>query len=197
MTGVLLRATEVARRDGRGAPGNRGRRLSAVAGIAAAAGVLGAACSPAQNGGMETGERPADVVSSDSHISMQRLPCYGTCPVYRVDIAANGTVTFHGERFVDTTGTATRNIEPRDVAALLRELRSGGFFDLAGRYTHGAKECGQYHTDAARVNLTVRLDGREKTVEHDYGCNGAPVELRVLQERVDSVAGVVRWVGAR
>lgn len=170
-------------------------RLSAVA-IAATATVL-AACTPAQNGTVDTAGRPVDVVSADSHISMQRLPCYGTCPVYNVSIAANGTVTFQGERYVDTTGTATRTIDPGAAAALMKHLTEGGFFDFARRYTYNEKECGLYHTDAPRVILTMRVDGRENTVEHDYGCNGAPATLRDLQARVDSVAGVERWIGQR
>jgi hypothetical protein len=79
----------------------------------------------------------------------------------------------------------------------MQGLLAGGFFDLAGKYTHDAEECGMYHTDAPRVDLTVRIDGRSKTVQHDYGCGGAPASLRSFQERVDSVAGVSRWVGGR
>ncbi len=45
------------------------------------------------------------------------------------------------------------------------------------------------------MTLTVKLDGRTRTVEHDHGCADAPAALRAMQERVDSVAGVARWVG--
>jgi hypothetical protein len=165
--------------------------------FAAAVAIAGHACTPAQNGGPENAGPPSAVVSSDSRVSMERLPCFGTCPVYRVAIAADGAVTFAGERYVDTIGTASHRIEPGEAAALMHALVDGGFFDLADDYTQGAKECGMYHTDAPRVNLTVRVDGRSKTVQHDYGCGGAPPSLRSLQERVDSVAGVSRWVGGR
>jgi hypothetical protein len=165
--------------------------------VAVAALVVCHACTPAQNGGVEDADPPSAVVSSDSRVAMERFPCFGTCPVYRVEIAADGAVTFTGERHVDSIGTMSHRIEPDEAAVLMQGLLAGGFFDLAGNYTHDAEECGMYHTDAPRVDLTVRIDGRSKTVQHDYGCGGAPASLRSFQERVDSVAGVSRWVGGR
>ena len=175
------------------------RARSARGSIVALALVTGAvaACSPAQNGTADGANQPAAVVSADSRVTMQRMPCFGTCPVYTVDIMADGTVTFTGENFVDSTGTRTAAIAPDSAAALMRELTARGFHDFADRYTHEAKECGSYHTDAPRVILTLRTSGRVKTVEHDHGCSDAHDALRALQDRVDSVAGVRRWVGGQ
>jgi hypothetical protein len=173
-----------------------GRHVPALT-AAAVTGIIMAACSPAQNGSVDSANPSVAVVSADSRITMQRLPCFGTCPVYTVEIAADGSVTFSGERWVDSIGTSTARVGPAAAAALMQELATAGFFDLEDRYTHDAKVCGSYHTDAPRVNLTLRVSGREKTVEHDYGCSDAPPVLRVLQERVDSVADVGRWVGRR
>lgn len=164
--------------------------LCTVAGMAAA-------CSPAQNGTADGANQPAAVVSADSRVTMQRMPCFGTCPVYTVEILADGTVRFTGENFVDSIGTRTAAIAPDSAAALMQELIARGFHDFADRYTHEAKECGSYHTDAPRVILALRTGGRVKSVEHDHGCSDAPDELRALQDRVDSVAGVRRWVGGQ
>lgn len=155
------------------------------------------ACSPAQNGAVDGRHPPSAVVDADSYIAMQRLPCFGTCPVYSVRIVADGTVTFDGERFVEVTGVSTAAVEPSAAADLMHGLVAGGFNELAERYTHDAKVCGSYHTDAPRVILTLRMSGREKTVEHDYGCSDAPESLRRMHAQVDSVAGVARWIGSR
>ena len=171
------------------------RRLLAL--IAVLAAVIGsaAACSPAQNGSVDGSRQPGGAVSADARVTMQRLPCYGTCPVYSIEITADGTVTFTGERYVDSVGIRTAAIAPDTVAALVEELVAHDFFDFADRYTDGAQECGSYHTDAPGVILTLRTGGRVKSVEHDHGCGGAPPALRRLQDRVDSVAGVDRWIG--
>lgn len=170
-----------------------GRGVLPVAALVAFA----AGCGPAQNGAVDGADPPVSVVSADSRVTMQRQPCFGTCPVYTVEIDAAGTVTFRGERFVETTGTATDSIGSDAAAALIQELVAGGFFDFAERYTHGEPACGLYHTDAPRVIITLRTGGRARRIEHDYGCSDVPPRLRELQERIDEVAGVARWVGER
>jgi hypothetical protein len=159
---------------------------------------LSAACAPAQNGGPDgRGQQDTRSTTVDpaAYVVLERGPCFGTCPVYDVQIDATGTVTFDGRRFVDREGTATAQVPPDSAAALMRSLEADGFFALAPRYLHGEKECGAYHTDAPHVTLTLSLDGRTHTVQHDYGCTGAPDVLRRMHERVDSTAGVTRWIG--
>ncbi|HEX6309447.1 MAG TPA: DUF6438 domain-containing protein [Longimicrobiales bacterium] len=164
-----------------------------TAALLAGALALGA-CTPAQNG--TDGDIPrSDVVSSESRVTLERQPCFGFCPVYRVEIAGDGTVTFTGERNVDTVGVATRTIGADAAAALITELVTAGFFELEDDYSMDAKACGPYHTDAPTVITTLSANGRSKRIEHDHGCGGAPAILRQMQERVDSVAGVSRWVG--
>jgi len=155
-----------------------------------------AACTPAQNG--TDGELPpSSRISADSRVTLERRPCFGFCPVYTVTITGSGAVTFDGERHVDSTGVHTHTIPADSARALIASIIDAGFFDLDDRYTMDAKGCAAYHTDAPTVILAVETGAGAKTVEHDYGCNGAPAVLRQLQERVDSVAGVRRWVGSR
>src|SRR5881394_3587802 len=54
---------------------------------------------------------PAGVVAS-----WGRGVCYGPCPGYSVTIKSDGTVTYHGETFVITTGNAQKRISPEEVA---------------------------------------------------------------------------------
>src|SRR5690606_29770198 len=143
----------------------------------AAAALLVAGCSTAANGSAED----ADGVASsqeDTRISLQRLPCFGTCPVDTVAIPGEGAVTFTGQQHVQTVGTATARIEPSAVTALVKELEDGGYFTFADRYEMDAPACGLYHTDAPRANTTVATTARTKTVLHDFGCAGAPAALR-------------------
>lgn len=166
---------------------------------AACTALLAAACAPAQNGGpdgLTQQDTRSTTVDAAAYVSMERGPCFGTCPVYGVEIDAAGTVTFDGRRFVDQTGTATAQIGADEAARLMRSLEADGFFELAPRYIHGEKECGAYHTDAPHVTLTLSLDGRTHSVQHDYGCTGAPDALRRMHERVDRAAGVERWIGS-
>ena len=57
---------------------------------------------------------------SSLHISISRTACYGTCPIYTVDIGGDGTVRFNGVGFTAVAGEQTAKI-PRETAKALFE----------------------------------------------------------------------------
>ena len=138
---------------------------------------------------------PADPVPAEGHISLERRPCFGTCPVYTVTLERSGAIVFEGRRFVADTGTFTGSIPSARADSLFRELDAAGWFALADRYAMGAPGCEHFATDLPSVVTEVRMGGRTKRVEHDYGCTDAPAKLASLEQRIDEVAGVRRWVG--
>jgi hypothetical protein len=162
---------------------------------------LSIACSrrpPAAAADSSTAPAPA-VVATDSApapvITLERKPCFGTCPVYRLSIWSSGTVEFIGERHVTQQGRATASIPPARVDSLVAELEAGGYFGFEERYVHGEPACGLYATDSPTVVTSLTLDGRAREIHHDYGCSAAPPELGRLERRIDEVAGSSRWTG--
>jgi hypothetical protein len=137
----------------------------------------------------------ANPAPTEGHISLERRPCFGTCPVYTVTLERSGEVIFRGHRFVADTGTFTGSIPATRADSLFRELDAAGWFAFADRYGMGEPGCERFATDLPSVVTEVRMDGRAKRVEHDYGCTGAPAKLETLERRIDEVTGVVRWVG--
>ena len=132
---------------------------------------------------------------AQGHISLERRPCFGTCPVYTVTLERSGAVIFQGHRFVADTGTFTASIPAARADSLFRELEAAGWFAFADRYGMGEPGCEHFATDLPSVVTEVRMDGRAKRVEHDHGCTDAPPALAELERRIDEVAGVRRWVG--
>jgi hypothetical protein len=49
--------------------------------------------------------------------------------------------------------------------------------------------------DAPTVNLTTWDKGTPKTVAYDEGCERAPHAVRVLEDAVDDLVGIERWIG--
>ena len=156
--------------------------------LALAAGVV--ACGPRapQAPAPDAAATPATVVA------LERGPCFGTCPVYRVTLSGDGLVEFVGTRFVSRVGADSARVAPETVEGLVRSLEEGGFFALADAYLPDAPACGRYHTDAPTVSISVQAPGRAKTVRHDHGCGGAPEELTRLEHLIDSIAGTARWI---
>jgi hypothetical protein len=148
------------------------------------------------------GARPASVpptagADGSLRITLERRPCYGTCPVYRLALTGSGTLSWEGVRFVQRVGTLEERIAPERVAALAQELSDAAFGELAERYVRGEPACGRYAADAPTVVMSLTRGGVTRTVEHDHGCAAAPRSLVTLQDRIDEVAESWRWTTGR
>lgn len=53
---------------------------------------------------------------------LERGPCLGTCPVYRIVVCNDGTVVYDGQQFVKASGRKVKRLPPPSLAALVREL---------------------------------------------------------------------------
>jgi hypothetical protein len=116
--------------------------------------------------------------------------------VYAVSVTPAGLVTYRGTENVRRLGVAQARMSPRLVDALLRELEGANYFLFADRYRPSEPVCGRYVPDAPSVITTLRVRNRSKRIEHDHGCGGAPMSLRVLESRIDEALGTARWTGS-
>ena len=134
-------------------------------------------------------------------VTLERRPCHGTCPVYRVSVReltdGRAAVRYAGERNVARTGAATDTVGRAAVARLAAAVERADYFALPARYAFREPSCPAYATDAPVALTTVRRGTRAHGVEHDYGCAAAPETLTALEATIDSVARTARWVGRR
>jgi uncharacterized protein DUF6438 len=128
-------------------------------------------------------------------VSLERGPCFGTCPVYAVSVTRTGAVRFVGRRFVRDSGTIVAAIPAARVDTLLALIEAAGFFGFADVYRSGGPGCERYATDLPTVFVEVGSGARHKRVEHDHGCADAPPALAELETRIDSVIGTAKWTG--
>ena len=156
---------------------------------------LSAACAPRKSVAPPAQQKAGESRSDDPALTLERTPCFGRCPVYRLSISSNGLVSYHGVANVRQLGDASGQIPAERVAHLLQELEEAGYFLFASRYTPAESTCGRYATDLPTAITSVSLEGRRKRIEHDQGCGAAPGALRVLEHRIDEVAQSSRWTG--
>jgi len=160
-----------------------------VAGLLAAL----AACAP------RSSAVPADtaqtVTAPGPAITLERTPCFGSCPVYTVSVSSTGVLAYEGRANVRQIGTAKGQMPAKQVEALLIELERAGYFTFANRYASSEPTCVRYSTDSPTVISSATFRGRTKRIEHDYGCGGVPGALTLLERRIDEVLGTDRWTG--
>ena len=121
-------------------------------------------------------------------ITMERTPCYGSCPVYRIDLDGSGKVSYEGRGFVKERGRREVTVPAAEVQALAKEIESAGYFTFRDHYPPNA-------TDNPTVITSVSIDGKTKRIEHNLSARSAPAALEALYRRIDEVAGSRQWVG--
>ena len=134
--------------------------------------------------------------SGDDSITLERTACFGTCPMYKVTVNSDGTVTFNGQRFTKTTGVAKGKISREEFRQLVAEFEKINYFSLPDSYTPGTPVCPQRITDMPSANTSINLKGKAKGVMHYYGCGdkGALVQLTALETKIDEVLGTQKWI---
>ena len=130
---------------------------------------------------------PAQAATSGPvEITLQRTPCFGTCPEYTVTLRDDGSVTYSGRQFVRVAGEHTWKIDPAAVRALAREMEAAGFFDLEDTYTSRM-------TDNPTTYTTLKIGSRSKKIQ-DY--ISGPPKLKDIETKIDEVSGVRKYIAA-
>jgi hypothetical protein len=138
-------------------------------------------------------QQPSMSTYPDLVITMQRGPCFGTCPVYVLTIYGDGRVIYEGTFSVAVEGTQNARIEAEQIQALVTAFEDANFFGLRDNYAVPA-------TDLPSVDISITINGRSKKIRH-YGmlsCNGeldsAAQELCDLEHNIDAIVNSSQWV---
>jgi hypothetical protein len=116
--------------------------------------------------------------------------CPGFCPTYSVEVDVEGGVTYVGVIYVKTIGPATGRLDPEALQQLQAVMAKASH----AKFPTERCACGCVK-DAPTVALTTWDKGVPKTVAYDEGCQSAPRAVRVLEDAVDELVGIERWIG--
>ncbi|KRA33797.1 hypothetical protein ASD68_12670 [Rhodanobacter sp. Root627] len=132
-----------------------------------------------------------------SHILMRRSGCFGSCPVYEVNIDSNGTVSFNGTKHVAIPGRHRGSATQLEVDALILEIKRINFFKLRDSYEFEPDGCTSWATDNPSVTIAVARGFETKRVVYYYGCKGFDAEddIKSLVKSIDRVAQTEKWIG--
>lgn len=121
-------------------------------------------------------------------IGLSRSACYGSCPVYSVEIAGDGTVTYEGGPYTVIQGRHQAKVPRAALERLVAQAEAADFFALQPVYEASV-------TDMPAYTLTLSIDGRQHLVWDYLGREvGMPAAVTALEDEIDRVAGTGRWV---
>jgi uncharacterized protein DUF6438 len=140
------------------------------------------------------------------HVSLERTPCYGSRPAYRVMVSGTGQVSYEGFSHVDRVGLATKQLDDEAIAQLIAALNEARVFSLRESYRSQLDGCPSVWTDNPSVIMEVSAAGRVKAINHYLGCRAYspnnpeldvpyPEALTLLEKHVDEIIGTREWTG--
>jgi len=121
-------------------------------------------------------------------IRLERSGCYGTCPAYRVELSADGTVRYDGEDYVAVAGKQETHVPVDRVRRLYEEFVKDEFFWTFNEYRTTV-------TDHPTYTVTISFDGHTKKVVDYVGLEaGMPEKIAALEDAIDDTAETRKWV---
>jgi hypothetical protein len=118
-------------------------------------------------------------------ITFRTEACYGTCPIFELQLSRAGTAVYQAEEYNDRHGRFTATVAPAQVTELWHLLNSLHFPRLNSFYNIGI-------TDQPTCILTIiYANGQVKTIE-DYGEEGT-LGLRQVYKLLFELRATQRW----
>ena len=174
----------------------------------------------------DNANQPQQKEKAELTLSMKRSGCYGQCPIYDVSVQPDGKVLFDGKFYTNITGKAEDKISEGQLKQLVAEIEGTEFFSLQNAYTNESDNCPSSATDMATVIVSIKLNGKEKTITHYLGCQTNeeftekqsnakkssnirtehfedftkrifPQKLYKLENKIDEIVETKRWIGER
>jgi hypothetical protein len=135
-------------------------------------------------------------IPNNLEISLQRTGCLGSCPVYSLNIKANGDVTFIGAN-TRVKGETASKISQEKIKLIIAEFERANFFKVDNNYTYTGSNCGSFMDDFPSEIITIKFLNLSKKVIHNFGCISSKEELKGITEvgkRIDEITESAKWI---
>ena len=109
----------------------------------------------------------------DVIISLQRTACFGTCPIYKIEIDKDGSGSYTGTKFVKNIGVTKFNLSKTQLNLILTQAEAIGFINMKEEYSEPISDL-----------PTTFIQIRNKKIK-DYA--GAPKTLKNLENLIDQL----------
>jgi hypothetical protein len=117
------------------------------------------------------------LVKESIFMTMERTPCFGKCPSYKITIFNTGNVRYEGFQFAEKQGKYTKKLSKKQLVEIATQLEIIRLFELKDTYDSKI-------TDIPSCILTFNYEGkRKKILDRD----GAPSELRRFEKFIDAL----------
>ncbi len=108
-------------------------------------------------------------------LSFSKGPCYGTCPIYKVDISSDRSLVAIGYGFTEFK-RVDKLLSSTQIESIAKTVFAANFFDLKNVYGYEGRGCAATATDSPYTAWSVKIGSSENEVKFYKGCIGVVVE---------------------
>ena len=124
------------------------------------------------------------IASRDSlYASIERTPCFGRCPTYKLRIYQSGYATYEGIRFVEKEGIYETHFTKDELKQIADKAKEIGYFDLDDEYDSPV-------TDFPSTITSLNKGGNKKSIKNRHH---GPDILRNYEKFLDELAAGKKW----
>ena len=116
-------------------------------------------------------------VKESIFITMERTPCFGKCPSYKITIFNTGNVVYEGLQFAEKQGRFTKKLNQKQLTELEEQIEYLKIFALKDTYDSKI-------TDIPSCILLINYKEKKKKI---LDRDGAPEELKRFEKLIDAL----------
>lgn len=120
-------------------------------------------------------------------MTLQRDPCFGFCPAYRLDIDTDGRVRYEGRANV-CKDEAVEQLPPAKVAELRAAIARSRFASIPEHC------CDEPCSDTSLLTVAVAEPPPARTLV-DSDCYNRPTPIQDLADAIDKIVDITHWIG--
>jgi len=119
-------------------------------------------------------------------VSLQKTPCFGSCPVFEARVFSNGTAIWEGERHTARIGKYEATVPHEWLNELMAEAEAIDFFRMAVRYPL----YGSALPDVPQTITFMQNGGKQRRVTDNAA---APVDLVRFEKMLEEKLNTLEW----
>lgn len=124
-------------------------------------------------------------IPSDFYLILERTPCYGTCPTFKLEVDPKGVVKYEGKRFVPNLGSFTKTLPEEVLQKIYERLKGAELFKYQDNYDQPGV------SDLPTCKLHYRAGGKLKEISMRAN---TPKELDALTVELEKMIGEDNYI---
>jgi Domain of unknown function (DUF6438) len=131
--------------------------------------------------------KPAGVKAAhELMVSLQRTPCFGQCPVFKIELFGDGKVVYEGKAFSKRVGTYSATASPEFMKAIEQKATGVKYLSFDTKYPKGESMI----TDIPTTISFFKSGSESKTIHNNYD---APIELIEFERWLEAHFESLTW----